>query len=288
MRDYRFNPSVMLNTAFSMFNGSKKKKTIAVEGLNDERFFNQWFGDSDKVRFTVAGNKENVVELYNKYLNHPSRSKNNIFFSVDLDWDVVHSKNLPAKDYFLCNSFCLDTNSFHYNDMESFLVNTGALKKILASYDIDFTKINLPSLLSSMEEASRCVGKYKAADDIIKNKLQLRSSILNGLHAVDYFDAELFSINEDALQKNLPQWSNYKHHVDDLIEEALSLDKKVPTKWALSRGHDITSMLAAYIEFKSDIRVTPEKIEGQLRLSCELSEFKNTPMYLKMIRENLI
>jgi len=288
MRDYRFNPSIIINTALSMFNGSKKRKTIAVEGVNDERFFNQWFGDSEKVRFAVAGNKENVIDLYSKYLKHHSKSKDNLFFCVDLDWDIVHGKSLPAKKDFICNSFCLDTNSFYFNDMEGFLVNTGALKKILASYDIEFSNTTLPILLSSIEVASRCIGKYKAADNIIKNKLNLRSSVLNGLHAVDYFDAESFSINEDSLKKSLPQWSNYKHHVDDLIEEALSLDLKVQTKWALSRGHDITAMLAAYVEFKSGTRVTAEKIEGQLRMGCEYAEFQSTPMFTKMTRENLV
>jgi len=285
-----FSVSSVVSTARQMLNGTKKKRTIVVEGDNDVRFFNQWYGDSDIVRFVSVGGKPNVMVAYSDYVRQqPLKDRKGMFFCVDIDWDLIHGKQLPSKDDFLCNAFCLNSLNYYNNDLEGFLVNTGSLKKVLSSYDIDVSGGFLSSLISKIENASRCIGKYRAADEVTQKRLMLYSSVLNGLNATDFFDPKTFTINESELLRSMPRWSNYPLHIEDLIQDADFLDKKFVKPFSLSNGHDITEMLSAYIEANSKVRgLTKDKIEKELRLGCELADFKSTPMYEKMVSESLI
>nr|WP_015060321.1 DUF4435 domain-containing protein [Rahnella sp. WMR66]CAZ68660.1 hypothetical protein [Rahnella sp. WMR66] len=285
-----FSVSSVVSTARQMLGGVKKRKTVVVEGVNDSRFFNQWYGDSEVVRFVSVDGKPNVMKVYGEYLkNKNMKERKGMFFCVDIDWDILHKKSPPVEDDFLCNAYCLKSSSHYNNDLEGFLVNTGALKKVLSSYDIDMSNGNLTSLLVKMESASRCIGKYRAADYITQNKLGLYNSILNGLRVDDFFDASSFSVDETKLLALMPSWSNYPANIPDLISEATNLDNTHPQKWILSNGHDITYMLSAYLELKTGIRgINKDKIEKELRLSCELAEFKLTPMHMKLLNESLI
>jgi len=216
-------------------------------------------------------------------------SRRGMFFCVDVDWDFVHKFPPMNKEFVIMNSACLITNKHFYNDMEIFLVNTVALDKVLASYDIDTSKSHIRDLKNKIEVASRIIGKYRAADNITKNRLSLYKSVLNGLDAMTYFDSKTLTINEASLIAAMPSWSNYPHHVDDLIKDAEILERNNPQPWSLSNGHDVTEMLAEYIKFLMGYReLSKEKIERELRLSCELHDFSSTPMYSKMVSENLI
>ena len=103
-------------------------------------------------------------------------------------------------------------------------------------------------------------------------------SILNGLNINGFFNAREITIDEAALLRALPGWSNYREHTDDLIEAAKRIDRETPLNWALSRGHDLTEMLALHLEARGKRGITAEKIELMLRLACELSEFQSSPM----------
>ena len=283
---YDFKIKSALTTARSMLKGAKPRKTIAVEGLADVRFFNQWFSNNEKIRFVSLDGKPNVLRLHKDYLNSPLKAIKGMFFCVDIDWDLVHGKSLPLKEDFLINSYCQVKNKFSFNDLESFLINSSALQKLIASYDIvidDFNDFKL-----KIEECSRAIGKYRAADDIVKNKFMLRNSVLNGAAVDDFFDGDNFAFNEKSFIESMPRWANYAEHIEDLVQEAEVLNSTNTDLWVLSRGHDITTMLAIYIEYKSKIKTSPEKIEKELRLSCEYADFSTSPMYEKMVSESLI
>jgi len=286
----QFSVSSVVSTARQMLNGTKRRRTVVVEGDNDVRFFNQWYGDSDIVRFVSVGGKSNVMMVYSDYIKQqPMRDRRGMFFCVDIDWDLIHEKPLPSKDDFLCNSFCLNSLTHYNNDLEGFLVNTGAIKKVLSSYDIDVSDGFLDCIISKIEKASRCIGKYRAADEVTQKRLRLYSSVLNGLSATEFFDAKSFTINETELLRSMPNWSNYPLHIDDLVADATYLDKQFVKPFSLSNGHDITELLSVYIEANSKVRgLTKDKIEKELRLGCELADFKSTPMYEKMVSEYLI
>lgn len=280
----------ILSTARQMFNGTKQRKTVVVEGVNDVRFFNQWYGDSNIVRFVAAEGKSNVITVHAEYVKQQNlKNKKAMFFCVDIDWDLLHRLPPPNSDDFMCNSYCLSSSTHYHNDLEGFLVNTGALKKVLSSYDIDMSNGQLAYLSNEMEKASRCVGKYRAADHIVQKSLGLKNSVLNGLDISVFFDASNFSIDEKKLLDAMPRWSNYPYHIDDLVDEASTLNKNHSRKWELSNGHDITEMLALHLEYKTKTKgIVKEKIERELRLGCELSDFILTPMFAKMNAESLI
>lgn len=282
--------SSIVSTARQMLSGAKQRKTVIVEGVNDVRFFNQWYGDSNKVRFVSVDGKPNVFIVHGEYLKQKIlKARKAMFFCVDIDWDIIHKRPLLGSDDFLCNSYCLISTTHYHNDLEGFLVNTIALKKVLSSYDIDMSNGQLNSLLTKMEDASRCIGKYRAADYIIQQKFGLYNSVLNGLNISVFFDVSNFKIDEQKLLSSMPSWSNYPAHITDLVNEASVLNQQYSHLWALSNGHDITEMLALYLEKKTAIRgLCKEKIEKELRLSCELADFIPTPMYKKLIAESLI
>ncbi|WP_323082385.1 hypothetical protein [Klebsiella variicola] len=282
--------SSIISTARQMLSGAKQRKTIVVEGVNDVRFFNQWYGDSNKVRFVSVDGKPNVIIVHGEYIKQKNlKARKAMFFCVDIDWDIVHKRPLPGSDDFLCNSYCLNSKTHYHNDLEGFLVNTIALKKVLSSYDIDMSNGQLNSLLIKMEESSRSIGKYRAADHITQKKFGLYNSVLNGLSVSVFFDALNFKVDEKKLLSSMPNWSNYPDHITDLVNEASLLNQQYSYSWALSNGHDITEMLALYLEKKTKIRgICKEKIEKELRLSCELADFMPTPMYRKLIAESLI
>jgi len=283
---YDFKIKSTLSTARSMLKGAKPRKTIAVEGLADVRFFNQWFSENEKIRFVSLDGKPNVLRLHKDYLKSPLKSVKGMFFCVDIDWDLIHGKALPLKEDFLINSYCQIKNKFSFNDLESFLINSRALQKLIASYDLVIEDFN--DFKMKIEVCSRKIGKYRAADDIIKNKFMLRNSVLNGASVDDFFDAENFEFNEKLFTENMPRWANYSEHIEDLVQEAEILDDANKELWSLSRGHDITTMLSLFIENKAKIKTSPEKIEKELRLSCEYADFLTSPMYEKMVLESLI
>ncbi|HGU5358554.1 TPA: DUF4435 domain-containing protein [Klebsiella pneumoniae] len=287
LRDYSVSSAV--STSLTMISGKNKRRTVVVEGVNDVRFFNQWYGDSNKVRFVSVGGKDKVKSTYDSFLKNPrAKSLRCMFFCVDIDWDFLHGKKMPDTNFFMANSFCLNNNVFYHNDMECFLLNTVAIKKVLASYDYNMEDNALEDLLVKMESASRAIGKYRAADEVVRRKFGLYSSVLNGLNELSYFDCSNFSIDEVRLQSDMPQWSNYAEHVDDLIEEANALDQANPTPWALTHGHDVTSMLSEYLKCTHGVTgLHRDKLEKELRLSCELADFHSTPMYKKLSLESL-
>ncbi|EOX0647678.1 TPA: hypothetical protein ACWLW2_000660 [Morganella morganii] len=280
----------IVSTARTMFTGAGKKKTIIVEGVNDCRFFNQWFGDNNNIRFVAVNGKDNVIHTYNDFLNNQMMvEKKAMFFCVDVDWDFIHGKIGYSKDFFILNSACLFKQKHLYNDLEIFLINTVALKKVLSSYDINIESDNLLKLKRKLELASRIIGKYRAADDVTKKRLFLSKSILNGLDAMSFFDPENMEVDEDNLIKSMSGWSNYPIHIDDLIEDAEVLNSKYTLPWSLSNGHDVTEMLAKHIcSIKGWAELKKEKIEAELRISCELADFSTTPMYEKFLVEGLI
>ena len=284
LSDYKL--STVLTTARSMLYGATRRKTIAVEGPSDVRFFKQWFSENNKVRFVSLDGKDNIYSLYDKYKRTSLSSSKAMFFCVDLDWYLIHSIPLPEKEHFLCNSYCLNTGKYYYNDLESFLVNTIALNKVLISYDVNIDDFNF--FKQKLEAATRAIGKIRAADEITVRKQKLRSSIFNGCNMENYFDAKNVIFNEDLLMQDMPSWSNYPLYVDDLIEEANSLNIRFKTPWSLSRGHDITNFLSLYVNEVTFIKTNPKRVENELRLACEYDDFKRTPMHSKLLAESLL
>lgn len=288
MRTYRTDPSAIFNKICGISRGRNELKILAVEGDGDKRFLSQYFDEEDNLEFIPTYGKEILIQVYNKFRDKKFLNKDSYFFCVDLDYDIIHNKlELIQNNNFLCNVYCLNSNKYFFNDLESFLVNTSALKKLLSSFDQPHSKKDMNDLNGKLEQASRAVGKYRAADFIVMKEQGLRSSVLDGLVLDNYFDVEIFCVLDKKLELEIPNWSKQKLYVDELIEKASELNKTYLQKWELSRGHDITKLLALYLSKKTGKNITDKQIENSLRIGCEKAEFEQTPMYKKIANDIL-
>lgn len=275
LRKFQKDPKVLLNNALSMYR-SRRIRTAIVEGICDKRFLGQWVTAGASIRFDGFDGKPLVELAYKKSRLKPYSDYDFLYFFADVDFDVIADTPLHDDPVFVYNAFCFDEKRCHYNDLESFLINTNAFEKVLVNFDIDAKEAKL--LRSNLEKASRVIGSLRAADPIVQRANNLRSSVLNGIEIKAFFNPRELTFNEAEMNRALPRWSNYPLHVDDLIDTAKKLDREYPTIWSLSRGHDLTEMLALHLESRGQRGVTPDKIELMLRLACEFSDFERSPM----------
>jgi len=276
LRRFQIDPKNLLNTALSMYR-SKRIKTVVVEGICDKRFLTQWIAADAAIRFDGFDGKPLVERAFLTSAKPPYAAHDFLYFFADVDFDKISNKTLHNHPAFVYNAFCFEQNRLLFNDLESYLINTAALEKLLANFDLP--PDTAASLRSRLEAASRRIGAYRAADIIVQREQKLTSSVLNGLEVRAFFSARDISVDTTKLKKSLPNWSNYKHHVDDLVAVAERLEQESPSLWSLTRGHDVTEMLALYLEEVTNHRgITAEKIEMMLRLGCEFREFENSPM----------
>ena len=255
---------------------SKKIRTVIVEGVCDKRFLSQWIQPDSLIRFDGLNGKPLVDLVYKTSRAKPYSDYEFLYFFADVDFDVITNHSLHNHSNFIYNAFCFKENQLHYNDLESYLINTNAFEKVLVNLDIDIKEA--ASLRERLERASRVTGGLRAADIIVQRENSLRSSVLNGIEIQAFFNSHDITFNQDSLFEALPRWSNYREHTDDLIEVAKRLDRESPLNWSLSRGHDLTEMLALHLKHRGQRSITAEKLELMLRLACEFSEFLNSPM----------
>jgi hypothetical protein len=275
LRRFQSDPKNLLNTALNMYR-SKRIKTAIVEGVCDRRFLNQWIKHGAQVRFDGYDGKPLVEKAFLASRNSPYCDYEFLVFFADVDFDAIAQTKLHDHPSFVYHVFCFEQKKVLFNDLESYLINTKALEKSLANLDID--PCGGDDLRDRLEKASRIVGAYRAADILLRRKQNLRSSILNGLEVLPFFKAREIAIDVAALEKALPNWSNYKEHTDELIEIARNLDRESPSLWSLSRGHDVTEMLSLHLVDLGHRGMTKEKIELMLRLACEFGEFEQSPI----------
>lgn len=275
LRKYQTNPKNLLNNALTMFR-SRQIKTAIVEGACDRRFLGQWVPANAAIRFDGFDGKPLVESVYQQSQLKPYSNFDFLYFFADVDFDVVSEKGINDHPNFIYNAYCFDEGRLYYNDLETYLINTNAFEKVLVNLDISAEEA--VGLRENLRRASRVIGSLRAADSVVQREKNLRSSILNGLAVKAFFNANDISFDVDAMHKALPRWSNYPEYIDDLILVAERLNREQPSGWSLSRGHDLTEMIALYVERVGHRGMSAEKIELLLRLACEFTDFENSPM----------
>lgn len=279
LKRYQKNPKELLGYALQMYR-SKKIITIIVEGPNDKRFLSQWIGKDSNARFEGLEGKALVEEIYKESLTKTFESFKFTCYFADVDYDFVLGKSLLIDKFFVYNAYLDDLKVTQFNDLETFLINTNALEKLLANHDIE-TSASI-SFRVDLEKASRDIGKLRVADIILQKKEKLQNSILNSLDISTIHVPKSLTIDEKRLKALMPRWSNYPHFVDNLIELSEKVDKDNPAKWSLSRGHDITEIIALYMDSIGKKGFSKEKVELLLRSGCELNEYNTSPMGCKI------
>jgi hypothetical protein len=280
LRKFQKDPKVLLNNALSMFR-SRRIRTAVVEGVCDKRFLGQWVPAGAPIRFDGFDGKPLVELAYTNSRLKPYSDYEFLYFFADVDFDLITKRPLHDHPAFVYNAFCFDERRLHYNDLETFLINTSAFEKVLVNLDIEASEA--AALRGHLEKASRVTGSLRAADPIVQRTQNLGSSVLNGVEIRGFFNPRDLTFNLADLSKALPRWSNYPLHTDDLLETAKRLDRESPTIWSLSRGRDLTEMLALHLESRGQRGITAEKIELLLRLACEFSDFERSPMGRRLV-----
>lgn len=275
LRKYQIDPKHLLNSALTMYR-SKKIRTAVVEGVCDKRFLSQWIPPNTAIRFDGLAGKKLVNTVYTNSQSKPYSNYDFLYFCADVDFDLIANKKLNTHPKFVYNAYCLEEDKLHYNDLETYLVNTSAFEKVLVNLDIDISEAS--DLRERLERASRIIGSLRAADIIVQQTNKLRSSVLNGLEVKAFFNSHDISFNQTKLFEALPNWSSYREYTDELVEAAKRLDRESPLSWSLSRGHDLTEMLALHLECRGQKGISAEKLELMLRLACEFAEFQKSPM----------
>jgi hypothetical protein len=279
LQRFQNNPKYLLGNAYQLYK-SRRIRTIVIEGLSDKRFLEQWTNRSSSIRFDGLDGKKLVTDTFQLAQNDPYNAHKFLLYFADLDWDIIHSKPLIECAEFIYNAYCGKTKKPIFNDLECFLINTRALEKAMAN--LDMNTADADQLREKIEYATRQVGAFRAADEIVRKKLGKSKSILNGLEPSQYFDANRLSMDIPKLTRELPRWANYKEHVDDLIECANELLVDHTSPWSLSRGHDVTELFCEHFITKGAKGLRSEKFEMMLRLGCEMSVFKESPMGINL------
>ncbi|RQT20058.1 hypothetical protein DF051_07435 [Burkholderia contaminans] len=221
-----------------------------------------------------------VEKVFHRAKTVPYAAHDFLYFFADVDYDVLIEKSLHDHPKFIYNAFCSEEQRVVYNDLEIYLINSPALEKTLANLDIEPSTAD--SLRERLERASRDIGALRVADEIVRKREKLTNSVLNGLEIEPFFDPVNLCVDMKKLKTSIPNWSNYRYYVDDLIEAAQRVNVDSPAPWSLSRGHDVTEMLSLHVERKGHKGMVKEKIELMLRLACELPHYLNSPMGRKL------
>ncbi|MGP2542006.1 hypothetical protein [Yersinia sp. 2541 StPb PI] len=271
LKKYQENPSVLVGAAIQSFR-SKGKKTIFVEGINDKSFLQPWINDG--FRFDGFVGKE-VVEGVARYFKNDRTSNKYIdssFALADIDYDLTAEIGTVSgvKYFFITN----DANHV-YNDLDVFIFNSKGLKKLLSNLRIELSQNEIDDLRDKVQIASSIIGKYRAADYKMTGGNE-EKTVLNGLNIIDFFDPLSLVIDDEKIRESIKNWSD-SLDIEELIAEADSISRKQLAKWSLSRGHDISLMLAEHLKQRYGKHfVSPQFVEERLRIGCELSELLKT------------
>jgi len=273
LRKYQERPNVVVDRAIQAYK-SNRKKTIFVEGVNDKAFFKQW--TSDYIRYDGFCGKKQIEEI-KKYMNLNSRFNmyyDDFLLIADVDYDLTSKLGvMNGIEYFV-----LDNDGNHiYNDMDIFVLNSSALKKLFSNLRIDIDDCDLDVLKNKIESTTRIFGRYRAADFKLTQG-NIDSSILNGLEINQFLDASTLDVDVSVLEDSISSWSN-SLDIEDLIVTAKEIDNEFKFKWALSRGHDATLVLSLHLIHKYNKHFASQPfVEERLRIGCEKAELLSIPI----------
>lgn len=283
LRKFNIDPKYVVSNAVLFFRSSKKK-TLVVEGISDHKFFLQWMDPKSDVRVIDVDGKENVEEVYKLWLRDHKNKDDCLYLIADVDYEfIINNKLKFIDDCFLYNFYCKSSNKPLFNDLESFLVNTSALEKLLVNYMIPKDETSL--IRDQIEQLTKIVGCYRAANELLsvgKNK-----TIIDGLNLLEFCEFKSFRFNAVAFKERLKSYSPRKLDLDDFYDKADELFSSTHPKWFFSRGHDITEILSSYLSERNGMNIHPKAVELNLRLAANIQTFKKSTVGEQLIKLTL-
>lgn len=279
LKDIAEDEKTFLDEAYGIFRSKTYENFIFVEGYWDKSFLKKkGFPENDYFYLGMCGKPMVISSHHNFKSISPYNKINKIAFIIDNDYDHVTNSIINEKNLFI-HSVCNTTKNHYLNDLESYLVNSAALVDWLDEFGLNKSEINL--LKDEVERESRRIGKYRAANELLKKTKNLpeKSTILFKFKIEDFFDHKNFLFLEKTFEARVKLSSNYKSFVDELFDVSCRINDTYSEKWRLSRGHDITELISIYLHTKFSISLSSEEIEQYLRLSVDTSELNSYYSY---------
>lgn len=280
LKQIAFSPSNIINTAIMNFK-SKKRVSILVEGKKDQILLKSLF-PKENINFPICDGKPNVLEALS-YLNLKYKNVMGIYFIVDVDFDFILGKIIDDPKL-IYSFFCNLKKEFYFTDLENFLIydtNSNALNKLILNLEPN-SEFDLDIIKEKLEQFSRKLGSYRAADE----KLKTNKSILDG---IDLFEFTSFSngedwemkFNEKELRNRLEASSPRKLDIDELFTEAEKFNTDC-NYGELSQGHDLSKLLKIFLENNTKGSLikrnweNADDIESMLRMCVDSNTFLQT------------
>ena len=238
---------------------------LIVEGDTDKRFYERYIS-REHCQIVIAYSKEQAVEAL-KILEQDHFS--GVLAIVDADFDILLQSHPSTPNLLLTDT----------HDVETMLLKSPALDKVLAEFGSE-EKINRhPDILSLLCAAGRPLGYLRLVS--LREDLSLRFEEL----PMNRFLAEpALTVDRARLIRTIKDHS-VKPQLRDSDIEAMIGDVETDTHdpWHVCNGHDLVGILSlglrSSLGTNNPAQVRPEILERSLRLAYEASHFAETNLY---------
>lgn len=265
----------LMDEVYGVFRSKTFSKFLVVEGSNDKKMLVNKGYNENHYYFSGMCGKPLVLNSYQLFRQNKLYSDiSKIAFLIDNDFDHVTDYTIDKSENIFIHSICPESNLHYYNDIEGFLVNSRSLIGFLKEYGL--TDRDIVKLKNDVELESRRIGKYRAANELIKKQknLPIEDTVIFKFEIENFFDVKNFLFLENDFKVAVRANSKYKPLVDELFLIADKLNIDIGEKWLLSRGHDITELISLYMFDKFSIDLSAKTIERYLRLSVDSSDLE--------------
>ncbi|MNS43644.1 hypothetical protein D3C72_760560 [compost metagenome] len=279
LRNVSEDCQTILDEAYGMFKSKAYKNFLYVEGATDRKFLKNKGFDEDNYFYLGMNGKSLVLSGLDFYSNNDIYQKiEKIAFLIDNDYDHVLN-NIKEHEKIFIHSVCKNKKEHYLNDLEVYLVESDSLFFWLEEFNL--TKAQISELKINIELESRRIGKYRASNELLKKikMMDEKSTILFDFEIENFIDERNFLFLEKNFEARLKICSPRKNLVDELCSLSEQVNSDYPQPWALSRGHDVTDLIAIYLYSKHNIDLTTKQVERYLRLSIDTNSLQKYHLY---------
>lgn len=238
---------------------------MIVEGDTDLRVYKQFVIETQCNLIPVYG-KPNVIGTLAIL---EKENLKGILAIVDADfWNLEGTQAI---------SECIFQTDTH--DLETMILASGTLDRVLDEYGSDskIKKLGVP-IINKLLECATPIGCLRWISCPTQDNLCLR---FKGLSFEKFIDEKSLIVNINALITEVKQNSNNKTLDEKIIENKINiLLQEGHDSWQICSGKDIIKILVIGLKnifgkMKAKA-LTPELLDGALRLSYKYSEFRST------------
>ena len=250
----------------------KRKTLVMVEGKTDRALWVEYMADC--ALFPTRG-KNVIIDALKSY---GLRGLSGIAAIVDLDYwlisqaDELHIPNLLYDD-------CCP-------DMESILLNSSALKKVLRHAFSDYGIEQIHEFAEKLKQAALCLAMELGYFRLLNHNKDYGLDF-KAIHFEEFIDKNRLEFNQEWAAKRLAQ-DQAGISGEALLQEVAELRKKYPPgNIQLCRGKDVIDIMAVILptlfkaKFGDDLpqRINDKELTENLRMAYEYGYFTETSLF---------